>query len=114
MKNYKTINITARVDILAVVPEELNDSKEIVQDFLELVFDKWFGDQKYESLSVVYLPPCLKISMVVKATVIQHKIKGDRDTPDDYEHSDLVTEFDHSIPQELIKYIEESIEDLNP
>jgi hypothetical protein len=112
----KSIDITARIDILAAVPEEIKQapSEDVDQLFLETVFDKWFADLKYSQLSVLYQRGYLRISLVVSGSVIEHKIKGDRDTPDYYEHSDLYCDFDHSIPKELIVSISKSIEELNP
>jgi len=112
----KPIAITARVDILAAVPKELNQvpSEDVDQLFLETIFDKWFPDLKYTDLSVLHQRGYLRISMLVNGSVIEHKIQGDRDTPDHYEHSDLDCEFEHSIPRELILSIDRSIETLNP
>lgn len=112
----RSINITARVDILAAIPEQLKQvpSADTDQLFLETVFDEWFPSLNYTQLSVALQGYSLHVSMVVKASVTEHKIEGDRDTPDHYEHTDLECEFEHSIPHELILSIDKSIEDLNP
>jgi hypothetical protein len=112
----RPLDITVRVDIFSTVPEEIKQeaSENVSQLFLETIFDKWFPDLKYTELFVLHHRGYFHISIVVKGTVIEHKIKGDRDTPDHYEHSDLYCDFEHSIPKELIVSISKSIEDLNP
>jgi hypothetical protein len=112
----RSLDIAARVDILAAIPEEIKQVKGVGIDqlFLETAFDKWFPDQEHSRLSVALRGYMLHISMVVKASVVEHKIEGNRDTPDHYEYTDLECEFEHSIPSEYILSIDKSIEELNP